>query len=111
LTPYNSQPKVQPRSAAADKKKGAVTKPGVAKPAAKKARTGRNARPAKKTEAELDSEMADYFESAPNENTGNNNAGSNVGGAVGNGEAMEEIEVRRAQKPPRPHDNMLTMRQ
>lgn len=87
---YNSQPKnqpkVQPKSAAADKKKATANKAGAAKGAApKKQRGGRNARPAKKTAAELDSEMADYFVGSANaENAA-------PAPAANNGEAMEEI--------------------
>lgn len=63
LSQRMSQPKVQPKSAAANKHAGNNAKGGAAgnKPA-KKARTGRSARPAKKTAEELDSEMADYFD-------------------------------------------------
>jgi len=79
-----NQPKSQPKSAATDKK-AAAAKGG--KPA-KKGR-GRSARPAKKTAAELDSEMADYFESAPNNE--NTNAAAPAAANAGNGEAMDEI--------------------
>jgi THO complex subunit 4 len=85
-----SQPKAQPKSAAADKK-------GAAKTAGKgaKKQRGRNARPAKKTAAELDSEMADYFVAAPNNENAAVAAVAAAPTNAGNGEAMEEIEVRR----------------
>lgn len=83
------QPKAQPKSAAVDKKKGAANKASAAKPAAQKAR-GRSARPAKKTSAELDTEMDDYFEANKTEG-----AATTTGGNGASGDAMEEIEVRR----------------
>lgn len=63
-----TQNKAQPKSAATDKRgatagKGAGPQANGAKGAKKAApRKGRNARPAKKTAEELDSEMADYFQ-------------------------------------------------
>jgi THO complex subunit 4 len=69
----NSQPKAQPKSAANTKKTDAAAAgSGTRGKAAKKGRGGRakNARPAKKTAEELDSEMADYWgaaEAAPAE--------------------------------------------
>jgi THO complex subunit 4 len=89
-TQPKNQPKSQPKSAAADKKKAATTKGGPGKAPVKKAR-GRNARPAKKTEAELDSEMADYFVASGNNE---NAAAAPAAAPAGNGEAMEEIMVR-----------------
>jgi THO complex subunit 4 len=85
------QPKAQPKSAANDKKKGAVAKASGsgagsgagAGPGGRK-RRARNSRPAKKTAEELDSEMADYFEAANNENTGA------TGGAASGDAAMED---------------------
>ncbi|KAF4977367.1 hypothetical protein FZEAL_6095, partial [Fusarium zealandicum] len=62
LAERTSQPKVQPKSAAAAKHNTGVAKGGAATgPAANKKRRARNARPAKKTAEELDSDMADYF--------------------------------------------------
>lgn len=83
-----AQPKSQPKSAAADKKGAAAKATGKT---GKKGR-GRSARPAQKTAAELDSEMADYFESAPNNENANANANTNANASAG--EAMEEIMVR-----------------
>jgi THO complex subunit 4 len=67
LTDRISQPKSQPKSAAPSKKKEAAAIDAAANGATrggrpKRGRGGRNARPAKKTAEELDSEMADYFE-------------------------------------------------
>ncbi|KAH7134713.1 RNA recognition domain-containing protein [Dactylonectria estremocensis] len=66
LAERTSQPKAQPKSAAANKHNANVAKGEAAKGgrAANKKRAGRSARPAKKTAEELDSEMADYFDSA-----------------------------------------------
>ncbi|KAJ4269611.1 RNA-binding RNA annealing protein [Fusarium torreyae] len=62
LAERTTQPKAQPKSAAADKHNAGAAKGGAAKGAAgKQKRRGRNSRPAKKTQEELDSEMADYF--------------------------------------------------
>ena len=74
LTVSGSQPKSQPKSAATVKhgagakaangaKNGAAAQNGRNKP-----RRARNARPAKKSAEELDSEMADYFVAGSNEN-------------------------------------------
>ncbi|KAL6855071.1 RNA-binding RNA annealing protein [Amphichorda felina] len=87
-TQPKAQPKSQPKSAAADKKGAAAKATGKT---GKKGR-GRSARPAQKTAAELDSEMADYFESAPNNENANANANTNANASAG--EAMEEIMVR-----------------
>ncbi|CAH0041453.1 unnamed protein product [Clonostachys solani] len=85
LAERTTAPKAQPKSAVNDKK-GAAAKAGNAKPNAPKKPRGRNVRPAKKTAAELDSEMADYFEATPA-----NDATAAATGANTNGEAMEEI--------------------
>ncbi|KAK4122699.1 hypothetical protein N657DRAFT_598414 [Parathielavia appendiculata] len=68
-----AQPKAQPKSAATVKQNGAGAKGGAAagKGGKKPARRARSNRPVKKTAEELDSEMADYFDSANTENTGN----------------------------------------
>ena len=84
-----SQPKAQPKSAATDKKKANEAKAKAAggnKPGQNK-KQARNARPTKKTEAELDSEMADYFVAAPASNN------ENAAAPAANGEAMDEIMV------------------
>lgn len=86
----NSQPKAQPKSAAATKSNaaGAGTR---GKGTRGRGRAGRNARPARKTAEELDSEMADYFE------TSANTAGTEaaVGGAAAgtNGDAAMDDEI------------------
>uniref|UniRef100_A0A8H7TSE4 RRM domain-containing protein n=1 Tax=Bionectria ochroleuca TaxID=29856 RepID=A0A8H7TSE4_BIOOC len=85
LAERTTAPKAQPKSAVNDKK-GAAAKAGNAKPNAPKKPRGRNVRPAKKTAAELDSEMADYFEATPANDTTAAATGANT-----NGEAMEEI--------------------
>src|SRR5690625_382456 len=67
-----TQPKAQPKSAASDKHGAAARKAGQAatRGRGKRRGGGRNARPAKKTAEELDSEMADYFDGAANGNNG-----------------------------------------
>ncbi|KAF0637884.1 hypothetical protein FPSE5266_10159 [Fusarium pseudograminearum] len=65
-----AQAKAQPKSAAADKHNAGAAK-GAAKGAANKKRRGRSSRPAKKTQEELDSEMADYFVAPAAEAAGN----------------------------------------
>lgn len=64
LTCRNSQPKVQPKSAAATKAGANNAAASTRGKAGKRGRGGRArpARPAKKTAEELDSEMADYFD-------------------------------------------------
>jgi THO complex subunit 4 len=64
LTYCNSQPKVQPKSAAATKAGANTAAASTRGKAGKRGRGGRArpARPAKKTAEELDSEMADYFD-------------------------------------------------
>ncbi|PTB70013.1 hypothetical protein BBK36DRAFT_1189251 [Trichoderma citrinoviride] len=95
LAERTSQPKVQPKSAAGKKQNAAATKVGGAKGAAanaNKKRRGRNARPAKKTQEELDSEMADYFVGANNTEA----AGAAPAGAApapANGDAAMEDEI------------------
>jgi THO complex subunit 4 len=87
LAERTTQPKAKPKSAAADKKKINEAKAkaiGGAKPGQNKKR-GRSARPTKKTEAELDSEMADYFVAAPAASN------ENAPAPAANGEAMDEI--------------------
>jgi THO complex subunit 4 len=89
-----SQPKSQPKSAATTKA-GATTTNGAAargKGARKPrggARGGRNARPAKKTAEELDSEMADYFDNGA---AANAETGASAGAAqpAAAGDAMDD---------------------
>ncbi|KAK3315012.1 hypothetical protein B0H66DRAFT_330518 [Apodospora peruviana] len=87
-----SQPKVQPKSAATVKhgangntKGDPAAGKGVKKPVA---RRGKNSRPAKKTAEELDSEMADYFETANTES-----APAGAPAAATNGDAPMEDEI------------------
>ncbi|KAI5863489.1 RNA recognition domain-containing protein [Durotheca rogersii] len=87
LTERISQPKAQPKSAASDKKKEAASKAAGSGLRGRK-RRARNARPAKKTAEELDSEMADYFEA------GNQNENANGGApAATNGDAPMDDEI------------------
>ncbi|KAI0161556.1 RNA recognition domain-containing protein [Xylariaceae sp. FL1272] len=79
-----TQSKAQPKSAANDKKDagkaaGSGTRGGRGK---KPGRPARNARPAKKTAEELDSEMADYFESSAQNQTENTTAANGTNGAA-----------------------------
>jgi THO complex subunit 4 len=79
----NSAPKAQPKSAV-PVKNGAASTRGKTR-GAKKAR---NPRPAKKTAEELDSEMADYWESGAN----GGEVAATSGAAPANGDAnMDEI--------------------
>lgn len=90
LTERVTQPKVQPKSAANDKKKDAGKTVGSgARGRGKKGRPApRSSRPAKKTTEELDSEMADYFES------GNQNDNGTTAAAASTDAAMDdEISV------------------
>jgi len=64
-----AQPKAQPKSAVPTKAAGAGTG-ARGKSARGRGRGGRNPRPAKKTAEELDSEMADYWESGATANNG-----------------------------------------
>ncbi|EWZ31940.1 hypothetical protein FOCG_14680 [Fusarium oxysporum f. sp. radicis-lycopersici 26381] len=74
LAERTTQPKAQPKSAAADKHNAGAAKGAAAKGAAGKKRRGRNSRPAKKTQEELDSEMADYFDASAAPEASNNAA-------------------------------------
>ncbi|EGR45921.1 uncharacterized protein TRIREDRAFT_110636 [Trichoderma reesei QM6a] len=95
LAERTTQPKAQPKSAAGKKQNTAATKAGGAKGAAanaNKKRRGRNARPAKKTAEELDSEMADYFVGA-NNNEAAGAAPVAAAPAPTNGDAAMEDEI------------------
>lgn len=85
-----TQPKSQPKSAAADKSsgKGAKSVSAGKGAAAKKGRAARpkNARPTKKSADELDAEMADYFDAAKANGDAN-------GVAATNGDAPMEDEI------------------
>ncbi|KAI1506485.1 RNA recognition domain-containing protein [Biscogniauxia marginata] len=88
LTERISQPKAQPKSAANDKKKEGAGKSTGSGARGRKRRT-HTGRPAKKTAEELDSDMADYFEAAnQNENT---NGGAP---AATNDDAQMEDEIQ-----------------
>lgn len=93
LAERTSQPKAQPKSAAARKTNEA--KGAGASGRGKKGTRGggRTGRPVKKTAEELDSEMADYFTGAPatNENTTTGTAAPAA--ATGNGDASMEDEI------------------
>ncbi len=84
-----SQPKVQPKSAAADKGTGNVAKAAPGAKVARKPRRGRNSRPAKKTAEELDSEMADYFDGSGRQAAGTNGTAP----APANGDAPMEDDI------------------
>jgi len=84
-----SQPKVQPKSAATVKHAGNVAKGTAGAKGVKKPRHGRTARPTKKSAEELDSEMADYFQSAD----GNTEAANGGAPATANGDAPMEDEI------------------
>ncbi|TDZ23346.1 mRNA export protein mlo3 [Colletotrichum sidae] len=92
LAERTSQPKAQPKSAANNKRNNAAANKGPAAAAGrargdKKPRPARSARPAKKTAEELDSEMADYFESG---STNNENAAAPAAAAATGDAPMEE---------------------
>jgi len=84
-----SQPKAQPKSAAADKHAGNGAKDAAGVKGATKPRRGRSSRPAKKTAQELDSEMADYFVNVGASNETTNGAAP----AATNGDAPMEDEI------------------
>ncbi|KAF4435970.1 hypothetical protein F53441_13356, partial [Fusarium austroafricanum] len=91
-TTQSSQPKAQPKSAAADKHNAGAAKGGAAKGAAgNKKRRGRNSRPAKKTQEELDSEMADYFDASTAPEASNNAAAPAPAPAATGDADMDEI--------------------
>src|SRR5690606_14078689 len=86
-----AQPKAQPKSAATVKQNGDSAKGGAGGgKGGKKCRRGGSRRPVKKTAEELDSEMADYFESA---NTADNNANATAPAAAAGGDAPLEEDV------------------
>ncbi|GAP87865.1 putative RNA recognition domain-containing protein [Rosellinia necatrix] len=86
LTERVTQPKAQPKSAANDKKKDAG-KPIGSGTRGRKKRPARSSRPAKKTAEELDSEMADYF------NSGDLTENANGAAANTNGDAAMDDEI------------------
>jgi THO complex subunit 4 len=88
------QPKAQPKSAAADKHNAGAAKGATKGAAGNKKRRGRSSRPAKKTQEELDSEMADYFVApAATEATSNPAAPIAAPAAAGGDADMDEIAV------------------
>ena len=88
-----SQPKNQPKSAAAKPVTNGTTARG-GKPRGRGARRGRNAgRPKAKTADELDAEMVDYFDvNAANGATATTDAGA-AQPITNGGEGMDEISV------------------
>lgn len=85
LAERTSQPKAQPKSAAADKHTTNAAKQTTGRGRGKKTR-GRSSRPTKKTAEELDSEMADYFQ-------GNNENNASTAAAPANADAPMEDEI------------------
>lgn len=81
---------MQPKSAATVKHGANGAKAGAANKVVKKggARRARNSRPSKKTAEELDSEMADYFDSAAA-----NNENAPAAAPAANGDAQMEDEI------------------
>jgi len=82
-----TQPRPHPKSAAADKHGNTATKATTAvrgRGNGRRGRGGRSSRPTKKTAEELDSEMADYFESA---NANADSTNGNVAQGNANGDA------------------------
>lgn len=89
LAERTTQPKPQPKSAAADKHNGVNgAKGGIARGLNKK-RRGRNARPAKKTAEELDLEMEDYYNAAG----ANSEPAASAPPAPANGDAAMEDQI------------------
>ncbi|PNP81588.1 hypothetical protein FNYG_05102 [Fusarium nygamai] len=93
LAERTTQPKAQPKSAAADKHNAGAAKGAAAKGAAGKKRRGRNSRPAKKTQEELDSEMADYFDASAAPEASNTAAAPAPAPAATGDADMDEIAV------------------
>ncbi|KAL2759655.1 hypothetical protein ACRALDRAFT_1060337 [Sodiomyces alcalophilus JCM 7366] len=95
LAERTTQPKAQPKSAASDKHNANGAKGAGANAGARgrKTRRPRTSRPAKKTAEELDSEMADYFESANNAAATENTNGAAAAPAATNGDAPMEDEI------------------
>ncbi|GKT46997.1 mRNA export protein mlo3 [Colletotrichum spaethianum] len=100
LAERTTQPKAQPKSAANDKRNNANANANASKGAAapgargkKPQRRARTGRPAKKTAEELDSEMADYFESGANPAGENAAAAAAPAPAAANGDAPMEDEI------------------
>ncbi|KAH6656293.1 hypothetical protein BKA67DRAFT_531571 [Truncatella angustata] len=92
LTERISQPKSQPKSAVPNKKKEAAAKGAVTGNATRgrqRPSRGKSSRPAKKSAEELDSEMADYFESGTQGETANGAAPA----AAASGDAAMEDEI------------------
>jgi len=84
-------PKVTPKSAAATK---ATTVAGTGVRGKLRGRRGRNPRPTKKTAEELDSEMADYWESGANVTGPDSGAATNgAAQAPANGDAAMDDEI------------------
>lgn len=88
-----SQPKAQPKSAASNKHSAGAAKGNAAKGKGNKPARARNARPAKKTAEELDSEMADYFVANSNADSNANAAPAAAPAPVATGDAPMEDEI------------------
>lgn len=86
----SSQPKSQPKSAASTKKTDNATRGKAARGRGGKA--GRNARPAKKTAEELDSEMVDYWNNGATA-TETDGAANGAAPAAANGDANMDDEI------------------
>ncbi|KAJ3486753.1 hypothetical protein NLG97_g6553 [Lecanicillium saksenae] len=88
LAERTTQPKAQPKSAAAGKQGNNASKDG-AKGKAGKPRRGRNARPAKKTATELDADMDNYMA----DSTTNNAAAAPAAAPAANGDSAMADEI------------------
>lgn len=94
LAERTTQPKAQPKSAAARKTNNDAKGAGASGRGKKGPRGGgRTGRPVKKTAEELDSEMADYFQGAPASNENSTATGTAAPAATGNGDASMEDEI------------------
>jgi len=86
-----AQPKSQPKSAVPTKNAGAAGTGTRGKNVRGRGRGGRNSRPTKKTAEELDSEMADYWETGANANGGE--ATTSAAQPAANGDAAMDDEI------------------
>ncbi|KAM3511269.1 hypothetical protein MY11210_005070 [Beauveria gryllotalpidicola] len=85
-----TQPKSQPKSAAAGKQSNNAGKDGAKGRAAGKGRRGRNARPTKKTATELDADMDNYMADSTTNNTA---AAAPAAGPAANGDSAMADEI------------------
>ncbi|KAI0198750.1 hypothetical protein F4808DRAFT_250589 [Astrocystis sublimbata] len=93
LTDRITQPKAQPKSAANDKKKDVGKVAAGSGARGRKKRPARSSRPAKKTAEELDSEMADYFNSGDQTENGNGAVASTSADAAMDDEISVSLPV------------------